>query len=263
VQTRDFDVETSLVPIGLGRWSTEVSNRWNIGANPNGGYLVASVLRAMSEVSSHLDPLTVTSHFLRPGLGGTTGTVEAELVRAGRSLSTVSGRLIQQGKRRVEVLAGFADLSDEHEPVMTIAPPDLPPVGECLERSGLEQGVDLPIMDRVTVLLHPDQARAGQAGEPVVSGWIKFTDDRQPDSLSLTLFADAFPPSLFGTLGFVGWVPTVELTVHVRRQPAPGWIRARFSTSDLTGGRVIEDGQLWDSTGALVAQSRQIGLLLT
>jgi acyl-CoA thioesterase len=111
-------------------------------------------------------------------------------------------------------------------------------------------------------LIHPDQARAGQAGEATVSGWIRLADGVAPDTRSLVLFADAFPPSLFGALGMVGWVPTVELTVHVRRRPASGWILGRLATNDLHDGRMIEDGTLWDETGALVAQSRQLGLLL-
>ncbi|MEE9415919.1 MAG: thioesterase family protein [Acidimicrobiales bacterium] len=263
MQDWDFDTETAVRLVEPGRWTTDVSDRWNIGDNPNGGYLVTSVLRAMSELSSHTDPLTVTTHFLRPGSALEAGIVEAELIRTGRTLSTLRGRLVQNGKGRVEVLAAFTDLSTSDEPLVTIAPPDLPPVEDCVERSGLEQGVDLPIMDRTNVRLHPSQAQAGAAGEPVVSGWIRFVDGREPDTLSLLLFADAFPPSLFGTLGYVGWVPTVEMTVHIRRRPAPGWIRGRFEATDLTGGRVIESGQLWDSTGALVAQTRQIGLLLT
>ena len=63
-------------------------------------------------------------------------------------------------------------------------------------------------------------------------------------------------------MGSVGWVPTIELTVHVRRRPAPGWVLARFECDDLAGGRMIETGSLWDSSGALVARSRQLGLLL-
>ena len=39
-------------------------------------------------------------------------------------------------------------------------------------------------------------------------------------------------------------------------------MQARLECDDLTGGRMIETGSLWDSTGALVARSRQIGLLL-
>jgi acyl-CoA thioesterase len=57
-------------------------------------------------------------------------------------------------------------------------------------------------------------------------------------------------------------VPTIELTSHVRRRPAPGWVQGRFVTEDLQDGRMIEDGWLWDSTGALVARSRQLAMLL-
>ena len=97
----------------------------------------------------------------------------------------------------------------------------------------------------------------------MVEGWIRLADRSEPTSCTLPLFADAFPPSLFSKVGRVGWVPTIELTVHVRRRPAPGWVQARFECDDLVGGRMIETGSLWDSTGALVARSRQIGLLLT
>ena len=95
-----------------------------------------------------------------------------------------------------------------------------------------------------------------------MSGYIRFADGRAPDTRSLVLFADAFPPSVFSSLGVVGWVPTVELTVHVRARPAPGWIKAVFTTDDLSGGRMIESGKLWDSQGRLVAQSRQLGLVM-
>ena len=95
-----------------------------------------------------------------------------------------------------------------------------------------------------------------------MEGWIRFVDGTPPSTLSLPLFADAFPPSLFARYGRVGWVPTVELTVHVRRRPAPGWIQARFECDDLVDGRMVETGTLWDETGAVVARSRQLGLLL-
>ncbi len=263
MSTWQFDADSAIVGGADGEWSTQVTSAWNIGDNPNGGYLLSSVLRAMRELSAHPDPLTVTTHFLRPGSGDQPGVVSAALIRSGRTLSTLQGELTQADKQRIHVVAGFADLGEPGEAPLQIDPPALPPVEECVERSGLEQGVDLPIRDRVDVRLHPDQALAGQAGAAVVSGWIRFSDDRPIDTFALPLFADAFPPSLFGALGFIGWVPTIELTVHVRRRPAHGWIRARFESTDLSDGRMIEDGALWDSTGALVAQSRQVGLLLT
>jgi acyl-CoA thioesterase len=66
---------------------------------------------------------------------------------------------------------------------------------------------------------------------------------------------------VFGRIGATGWVPTVELTVHLRRRPAPGWILGQFRTSDLADGRMIEDGMLWDETGRLIAQARQLALV--
>jgi len=121
--------------------------------------------------------------------------------------------------------------------------------------------VDLSILNRLDIRLHPDQAVPGAAGRAEVSGWIRLADGRAPDALACLLMADAFPPAVFGLLGMVGWVPTIELTVHVRRRPAPGWLLGRFWSHDLSDGRVVEDGALWDSSGALVVQSRQLALV--
>ncbi len=52
-----------------------------------------------------------------------------------------------------------------------------------------------------------------------------------------------------------------ELTAHVRASPAPGWLRCRFSTRFVTAGFLEEDGEVWDSTGRLVGQSRQLALV--
>ena len=147
--------------------------------------------------------------------------------------------------------------------MLGVAPPLIPSPEDCLDRSQLEQGVDLPILNRLDVAIHPDRAYHASSDEAIVEGWIRFSDGTPPSTMSLPLFADAFPPSLFPKFGRVGWVPTVELTVHVRRRPAPGWIQARFECDDLHDGRLIETGTLWDENGAVVARSRQLGLLLT
>jgi acyl-CoA thioesterase len=53
----------------------------------------------------------------------------------------------------------------------------------------------------------------------------------------------------------------LELTTHVRARPAPGWLACSFATRFITGGFLEEDGEVWDATGRLVAQSRQLALL--
>ncbi|MEZ5379236.1 MAG: thioesterase family protein [Acidimicrobiales bacterium] len=275
--TYQFDVETA---VGAGeqpddrspvRFDTTISARWNIGDNPNGGYLAASSLRAMAELAGHPDPLSVTTHYLRPGTGDEPGEIHGRLIRLGRRATTTSAELHQAGTQRLQTVAAFGDLGDpdraDDEPASTspslsLAPVPLPEPDSCVDRRALAQGVELPILDRLDVRIDPRWSVAGAADRAEVSGWIRFADGRPPDSKSLVLFADAFPPSVFSLLGTIGWVPTLELTVHVRRRPAPGWIRARFTTNDLSNGMLIENGQLWDSTGRLVAQSRQLALLL-
>jgi Acyl-CoA thioesterase C-terminal domain len=59
----------------------------------------------------------------------------------------------------------------------------------------------------------------------------------------------------------VAWTPTVELTAHVRARPAAGWLRCVFTTRFVTGGFLEEDGEVWDETSTLVAQSRQLALI--
>jgi acyl-CoA thioesterase len=259
-----YDDDTALEPIGDHRWKGHVDPQWNIGDNPNGGYLVSLVTTALQGLGPHQDPLSITTHYLRPGTPGTACEVEVEVVRTGRTLSTYRARLVQEGKARLDVIAAFGDLSlpSAAGAVISIESPAMVEPEACVQRSGAAQGVELPLLSRLDTRIHPDHAAGGTVDSAELLGWIRFTDDRPPDSRSLVLFADAFPPSVFSLLGNIGWVPTVELTVHVRRRPAPGWILGRFETSDLTDGRMIENGMLWDSTGTLVAQSRQIGLLL-
>lgn len=261
-----FDDETRPVAVGEGRWRASPSDRWNIGANANGGYALSSVLRAMAEDARHADPLSVTTHYLRPlQPDGVDVDIETELVRGGRTTSVVRGSLAHHGRERLVTMAVFGDLDEPASSApgsLDLSAPATPPPERCLDRSGLEQGVELPILERLDVMIHPDRAVQAGSDDAVMEGWIRFSDGTPPSSHSLPLFADAFPPTLFSKFGRVGWVPTIELTVHVRRRPAPGWIQARFECDDLVDGRMIETGTLWDSTGSVVARSRQIGLLL-
>ncbi len=273
-----FEAETAIVAVGAGVWGTRLSAAWNIADYSNGGYALSPVLRAMRTLVPHADPLSVTTHFLRPALGDADADVHASVVRAGHSVSTLRGSLWQQGTQRLEMLAAFADLPAPHGsggggsrggrgdgggPEIAEAPPTIPPVEDCVHRISLDQGLVLPILSRVDIRVHPDHAPAGGSGRALIDGWIRFNDGTEPSTLALPLFADALPPSLYPLLGSVGWVPTVELTVHARRIPAPGWLQVRFESHDLHGGRMIESGSLWDSSGAPVACSRQLGLLLT
>ena len=101
-------------------------------------------------------------------------------------------------------------------------------------------------------------------GEPAGQGdfacWIRpLPGTERVELKDLPIMADGFPPPVFDLKLPVNWVPTVELTVHARGVPAPGWLRARIRTRFVQYGLLEEEVELWDETDQLVAQSRAAG----
>jgi Thioesterase-like superfamily len=245
--------------------SCAIHDGWDIGGNANGGYLLALAASGLRRVAVRPDPVTVTAHFLAPGRPGpamVTGTV----VKAGKRFTTVTGSLVSGGRTVIQVLGTFGDLSSNAESdfvSMNGVPPDLPPIDSCRRRTARDS-FPVPIMDRLEVHLHPDHAGfldGSRSGNAEIAGWFGFSDARPIDTLALLLVADALPPAVFNLDMPSGWVPTVELTVHVRAVPAPGPLRCVFRSRFVHGGMFEEDGEVWDSTGTLVALSRQLALL--
>lgn len=260
--TFDFDADTSVEPAGDGRWVAAVRPGWSIAGAPNGGYLVSTILSAMgTAVPDHPDPLAVTAHF--PGRADPgPAEVDTAVVRTGRRHATVTGTLSQDGAPRVTVACTYGDLSRTEGPShIAESRPAFPAPEECVPAGGPEApGFVQDFVSRFDLRLTPDTARwatARPSGVAEMCGWIRFADGREPDPRCLVLFADAFPPSTFNLMES-SWVPTLELTVHVRRRPAPGWVQGRFRTRYLINGYLEEDGELWDANGDLVALSRQL-----
>ena len=98
----------------------------------------------------------------------------------------------------------------------------------------------------------------GGSGE--LRGWLRFADGTPFDPVGLLYVADAFPPATF-TLGSVGWVPTLELTVYLRAVPAPGPLRVRQRVRALSAPVVDQVCEVWDSADRIVAQATQLALV--
>jgi hypothetical protein len=164
---------------------------------------------------------------------------------------------------RVRALATYGDLDALPDDVHTTAePPDLPPLEECVphDLAPADLRFRASLLDRIDLRLDPGcvgWAVGRPSGRGLLRGWLRLADGREPDPLMLLLAVDALPPVTFD-LGLSGWTPTLELTVHVRARPAPGWLRVSHATRNLAGGLLEEDAEVWDSAGRLVAQSRQL-----
>jgi acyl-coenzyme A thioesterase PaaI-like protein len=254
----EFDSDTAVEATGDGRFRACVHERWNVGPIANGGYAMAMGMRALGRVLDAADPLTVTAHFLRPTVPGPI-QVETEVVKRGRRLATGTARLLQQGREVVRLLGTYGDLSEQSGPTrMTAAPPAFIESSEAVSRP------DAPaIAGRYEHRFDPASVpwiSGGSADAAEIRGSVRFSDRRPPDVLSLAAIADSFPPPAFAWIEPT-WLPTLELTLHVRARPRGEWLRAAFRTRFLLEGLLEEDGEIWDETGRLVALSRQLAMV--
>jgi acyl-coenzyme A thioesterase PaaI-like protein len=261
--TAPFAEATAVTPAGAGTWQAAIPPGWDIGGNANGGYLLAIGARALVAATGRPDPVSMTGHYLSPGKPGPVA-ITTTVHKEGRRFATASARLEAGGKPLLAVLGTCGDLSDRQDDLLVDgAPPALPAPDECL----LVVATDTfppPFMGKVELRLHPEDAGFAtgvRSGVARVRGWFRLPHDEPVDTGTLVCALDAFPPTIFNTDLPVGWVPTVELTTHVRARPDPGWLRCRFTTRYVTGGFLEVDGDIWDGRDRLVAQSRQLALV--
>ena len=245
---------------GSGVYEAEIAAGWDIGGNANGGYLMALAAAAMSDAVGR-PPLSLTAHYLSPGRVGP-AEIEVDVLRAGRRTATASARLRSEAGVSLALLGTFGDQVEGGPSVIDGAPPVLPPAQDCIAAG---PPGDSGFIDRVDVRIRPEDAdfRVGRpSGTAEMLGWFEFADRHPVDALGLLLAADAFAPVCFNRAEFpVAWAPTLELTVHLRGVPAPGPLRCLFKSRFMQDGLFEEDGELWDSSGRLVAQSRQLALI--
>ncbi len=259
----EFDDAVLAIPEANGVFRTPIIGGWDIGANANGGYLMARAAQAMRMAARRQDPVSISAHFLAPAPAGD-AECATEVVKSGKRISTVAAVLRRDDRELMRLIGSFGEV----QPLgsvryVTARPPELPPIQECVARRGQPTPIPMGIVERVSLFIHPDDSKfysGAFSGVGQMRGWFSFADDRPIDTLALLLVADAFPPTWFNIFGSQGWVPTVEMTVHVRAVPAPGPLRCSFTTRVVQGNYFEEDGEIWDSDGVCVAMSRQLAL---
>lgn len=259
-----FDEETSVRTVGDGAFETELSSSWLAGPALCGGYGMVIALRAMATSLPQPDPVSVTAHFLGPLAPGP-AHVRIDVVKSGRSVSSGQAAVSQGGRERLRLMSMFGHLAagpvSRH---MEGGPPDLPPPEVCVGNElGAHNEFRRAMWDHFEYRVPPDAGgtlTGRRSGKTMTRAWIRMAGGREPDLLALVAVVDALPPVIW-EIGVVGWVPTLELTIHLRAHPAPGWLRIAARTRFVQGRLFEEDAEIWDSQDRLVAQSRQLAVI--
>jgi acyl-CoA thioesterase len=251
-------------------YAADVSPDWRAGRGPHGGYLAAMLLRALSETVADPGraPRSLTIHYLRAPEPGPV-RIRTVIERAGRSLSTLSARMEQDGSIVALALAAFSVPWGTREivelPIPDVAAPD--PV----RASGRLLHAAAPPFTRQLVLQPRIGAVPFEGSEhPMeIGGWLGLLEPRVVDALSLAFFSDALFSPPFIRLSERATSPTIDLTIHFRTsmprsgEPDPDELCfARFRTGVVQEGFFEEDGVIWAADGTVLAQSRQLAILL-
>jgi acyl-CoA thioesterase len=251
------------------RFAATVAPGWRAGRGPHGGYLAAMLLRALIEAVEDPErtPRSLTIHYASAPEPGPV-RIDVTLEREGRSLTTVSARMEQNGRITALALAAFSvpwEAPEANElPMPELGAPD----AERRSTPKLFKGA--PEFTRQLVM----QPRVGAvpfagSGAPMkIGGWIGFPEERPLDALALALFCDAWFPPSFIALDIPAISPTVDLTIHFRQSisecdchPAALCLSV-FETRLLHDGLFEEDGVIWAADGTVLAQSRQLGIIM-
>lgn len=256
-----YEIDTASVSRGDGTRDLTLTDRWNTPlGKPNGGYILAAMLRGLGDELGAGDPLVASITYLASPETGA-AELRTRALRRGRRVQTGTASLWEGERHVAEMTASFGDRGDGVSRELG-TPPDLRPPGECIDPRG-KGTPEGGLFDRVDYRIDqvPGFFLGTPSGDPTLMVWQRLRDGRAIDFPALAFLCDSYVPPVV-ELGDGFNSMTVQLTVHLHRLPSPGWIATRLTTRHVVNGFHEEDCELWDEDGNLLAQSRQLGILL-
>jgi acyl-CoA thioesterase len=268
-----FDRDTAVEAVegaGPGRYRARLDPAWWIVAGPNGGYMAAVMLRAMEATVGDPErvPRSLTVHYVRRP-DGEAVEIETTIERAGRSLTTVTARMVQGERLVAHAVAAFS----RPRPGFAVHHARLPhviPLERAERRTAPSGSANVAFHEQFDMRWAAPETPWSGAETARSAAWARLAEPRLPDAALLATLADSLPPAVFALArepGELGAVPTIDLTVHFRAPlPPPGLaaddhLLVDFTTRVVSDGFLEEDGEIWTPDGTLLAQSRQLAIL--
>lgn len=272
----EFERDTAVERIGDGCFGARISPAWWIVAGPNGGYVAAVVLRAVVAAvdDDGRRPLSATFHYLRPPAAGDV-RIDVTVERVGRTVSNVSARMTQDGRLLVLALVALgvarpdALTFDETDGLPRRPDGSAVPHWSDIAPNPIDPERDIPMRARYEMRWgFGGIPFAGEPGSTAESaGWLRLKESPPVDEVVLVAMADAWLPPVFSRTTEQVAVPTVDLTVHFRARPEASlngaeaaWCFCRFASPVARDGYIVEHGALWDASGVLLADVRQLAV---
>ncbi len=247
--------------VEAGRVELTIKEGWDVFTIPHGGYLLALAGQAVLAATEARDIFTITVHYLRKAAVGPLAFDVTE-VGGSRRFTTVTAVGTQDGQPVLSVMASVGQREDVTGPTWHASEPwDPAEVTLSPRATDPELGFPTPaIAHRFNLQLDLDSVPFvhGRTSDDTTLRAVMDTD--VVDQLTALLACDVTMPAAWNALGSKGWVPTLELTAHVRARPVPGPLRVTAVTRHVQDGLLEEDAEVHDHAGTLIVQSRQLAI---
>jgi acyl-CoA thioesterase len=256
-----FSQDTAVTRVGPSSFTAELHERWASLVGIHGGYTAAVVANAMSAAVD--DPsrglrsfATQFASIPRPGLV----TIEVTVERTGKSMSTTSARMLQEGR----VLQVAHAASSTTRPGLAyddyIRPRDAGP-GDTPQFASSGGGGHFQNAD---VRLDPDVILFGGADEARIGAWLRPLQDEPIDAAWLIAMCDLLPPAVFARTTGPAKAATIEYVVHLATDqpsvPLGEYVYLSCHSPLSNEGFAVEDATMWAPDGRVLAVARQTRL---
>jgi acyl-CoA thioesterase len=235
---------------------------WAQGRATFGGLVGALAYERMQDVVTPGRPMRAMQvSFVGPVEPGVPVSLEAELLREGKSASQAMVRMVQGGSTRLVALGSFGGGRESSVTVLPLEAPDAPAPEDCTPTPYIEG--QMPSFTRFLEMrwCFGGLPFSGQGGREM-GGWMRF---REPPAelgdAGVINLIDAWPPALLSHLtdrvpsSSLSW--SVEL-VHPRPEVRPDeWLLYKATIDQAGEGYGHIHAEIWNRQGELVAISRQ------
>lgn len=235
---------------------------WAQGRATFGGIIAALVFDRMeSVVAGGRAMRSMQVSFVGPVTPDVPVEIDAEILREGKAVSQVQGRIRQDGEMKLVCLASFGGDRESAVAVNPLPAPEATAVDQCQGLpyiKGMTPEFTQHIEMRWAFGAFPFSGKGGRE----MGGWMQF---REPPEVMtdahIVALVDAWPPALLPHLS--ERVPASSLSwaldiMHPRPAIAPGdWLLYRASIDQAGSGYGHTQAGIWTQQGELVALSRQ------
>jgi acyl-CoA thioesterase len=270
-QFEQFQAALDLTKVSDTVFSFTPDPKYFVGNTPHGGYLLALMNKAMTEVLPHPSAINSNIYYL-DRTEPEPAELHIEILRTSRGSSMGQVKLIQNNK----ITCLYSSLCSDfqymkgHSGLETPLPEIINSVEQddfkVMNYENFKLGSTPSFIQQLNMSVHPDHAWwdreiSTDAAEARCSAYLELQGG-VADTFVLSYLADILPPVVQNKYGPLGWVPTLTLTCNIRQLPKTNLLFIDGIAKDISNGYFEQDCNIWDMSGNLVATSRQLAKIL-